>query len=396
MIGIVIIAVSIIALSVFSEYGTTKPAPCTYIQEKIDTKTHCLYITHSEGEPINLSAIKIILMFPKGHRDEFDNSSFYYPASVGLDDNVFAVGDCIVINDVNITSGIDIEMFYVYTPSQLVIRHIMLHAPTNITPSTNTTPLTDTTPSTNTTPSMNTTPSVEVNQKPVANFTRNVNEGYVPFDVQFTDHSENTTGWSWNFGDGATSDQQNPAHTYSTAGTYTVNLTAINVNGTDSKLATINVLKRTPTISWNTSADITYGTALSSAQLNAQANVPGNFVYIPTIGTVLNASTQILHVDFTPTDTANYNTASKDVAINVNKANPIITWSKPADINHKTALSSIQLNAVSSVPGTFVYTPQSGTVLPVGTQTLHVLFSPIDTTNYNTASAAVQINVTKK
>lgn len=79
--------------------------------------------------------------------------------------------------------------------------------------------------------------------------------------------------------------------------------------------------KATTTITWNNPADIVYGTPLGATQLNATANVPGTFVYTPPAGTVLNAgSGQTLHVDFTPTDTANYEGSSKDVLINVNKA----------------------------------------------------------------------------
>jgi PKD repeat protein len=52
-------------------------------------------------------------------------------------------------------------------------------------------------------------------------------------NVQFTDTSSNTpTSWSWDFGDSSSLDTtQNPSHTYSTAGTYTVKLTATNVDG---------------------------------------------------------------------------------------------------------------------------------------------------------------------
>ena len=59
--------------------------------------------------------------------------------------------------------------------------------------------------------------------------------------VRFTDLSKNATSWSWNFGDGGTSTQQNPVHTYSAAGNYTVNLAVSNANGTNSKSAIINV-----------------------------------------------------------------------------------------------------------------------------------------------------------
>ena len=76
-------------------------------------------------------------------------------------------------------------------------------------------------------------------------------------------------------------------------------------------------------------------------------------------------------------------------------ATPIITWSNPADITYGTPLSSTQLDASASVPGTFVYTPPSGTVLSVGTQTLNTTFIPNDTVNYTTASANVSINVTQ-
>ena len=59
--------------------------------------------------------------------------------------------------------------------------------------------------------------------------------------MQFTDSSQNAVRWAWSFGDEATSTEQNPTHTYSTAETYTVNLSVSNANGTDSKIATVTV-----------------------------------------------------------------------------------------------------------------------------------------------------------
>jgi len=52
------------------------------------------------------------------------------------------------------------------------------------------------------------------------------------------------------------------------------------------------------------------------------------------------------------------------------------------------------LNATASVPGTFVYSPVSGTVLGAGSQTLSVTFTPTDTTDYNAATATVTLTVT--
>ncbi|HWQ48368.1 MAG TPA: PKD domain-containing protein [Methanosarcina sp.] len=79
---------------------------------------------------------------------------------------------------------------------------------------------------------------------PVANFTSNVTDGFAPLTVQFTDSSENATAINWDFGDGYTSTDHDPVHTYFAAGNYSVNLTASNGNGTSSKLATINVQKQ--------------------------------------------------------------------------------------------------------------------------------------------------------
>jgi PKD repeat protein len=60
-----------------------------------------------------------------------------------------------------------------------------------------------------------------------AAFTTDTITGAAPLDVQFMDASlGGATGWSWDFGDGASSTQRNPAHIYTTPGTYTVVLTA--------------------------------------------------------------------------------------------------------------------------------------------------------------------------
>ena len=67
---------------------------------------------------------------------------------------------------------------------------------------------------------------------PVADFSANPTSGTVPLAVQFTDTSTNApTGWNWSFGDGNYSTLQSPAHTYTSAGTFTVSLTASNAAG---------------------------------------------------------------------------------------------------------------------------------------------------------------------
>jgi PKD repeat protein len=69
---------------------------------------------------------------------------------------------------------------------------------------------------------------------PAADFSATPTIGEAPLAVQFTDLSTNNpTSWSWDFGDGGTSAWQNPSHTYSNVGTYTVALTATNTSGFD-------------------------------------------------------------------------------------------------------------------------------------------------------------------
>ena len=60
--------------------------------------------------------------------------------------------------------------------------------------------------------------------------------------VQFTDASlYSPTIWSWQFGDGAVSSEQNPTHAYAAAGTYTVFLVVRNAGGMDVKSSTVVV-----------------------------------------------------------------------------------------------------------------------------------------------------------
>jgi len=70
---------------------------------------------------------------------------------------------------------------------------------------------------------------------PNVNFTSNLQLACAPSTIQFTDKSDPRQGsissWNWNFGDGASSTAQNPAHTYSQTGYFTVSLTVANSGG---------------------------------------------------------------------------------------------------------------------------------------------------------------------
>ena len=120
----------------------------------------------------------------------------------------------------------------------------------------------------------------------------------------------------------------------------------------------------TPTINWSAPAAITYGTPLSTSQLDASASVPGTFSYLPAIGSVLAAGNdQTLLVTFTPTDTTDYTTVALTTTIDVNPAT--LTWDGVATgnwtdaqwsgsgLNYPSAMANAIVSTVSVVNVTF-------------------------------------------
>jgi streptogramin lyase len=87
--------------------------------------------------------------------------------------------------------------------------------------------------------------------------------------------------------------------------------------------------------------------------------------------------------------------ASQSITLNgtATQVTPTINWTAPGAITYGTPLSGAQLNATSSVGGTFAYTPAAGTVLGTGQQTLTVTFTPTDSTDYSSVTATVMLLV---
>ncbi|AKB34206.1 Chitin binding protein [Methanosarcina siciliae HI350] len=92
-----------------------------------------------------------------------------------------------------------------------------------------------------TTPTWNGVACYPLTAAPVADFEADVTSGIGPMIVNFTDQSTGiVSSYAWDFNNDGTVDstEQNPSHTYASAGTYTVNLTVSNANGTDSEVKT--------------------------------------------------------------------------------------------------------------------------------------------------------------
>jgi len=138
MMSIVVIAFSTIGAAVFSDGGAVKPehTPNTDLRENLNTTTDYVYITHSGGEAIDLSAINIAIyvngqQIPNSPFNSSDSSTFTVtklnPDDPDSSENVFTLGDRIEINTgYDLKSTDDIDMFFVDTPSQQVIQKAVL------------------------------------------------------------------------------------------------------------------------------------------------------------------------------------------------------------------------------------------------------------------------------
>lgn len=74
-------------------------------------------------------------------------------------------------------------------------------------------------------------------EEPIADFSANKTNVAINETVSFSDESSFApTSWAWDFGDGTTSTEQNPTHSYAEVGTYTVQLTVENENGSDTEI----------------------------------------------------------------------------------------------------------------------------------------------------------------
>ena len=114
---------------------------------------------------------------------------------------------------------------------------------------------------------------------PVANFEASPSLGEAPLTVSFNDLSENSpTSWQWDFGDGSTSTNKNPNHTYNTPGTYTVSLLVENAYGEDTKIKSDLVAVIAPPPTANFVGSPTFGDhPLTVSFTNISSNNPSHW-----------------------------------------------------------------------------------------------------------------------
>ena len=118
-------------------------------------------------------------------------------------------------------------------------------------------------------------------------------------------------------------------------------------------------------------------------------------VFFPAqISVIENFSVADTEFDLTAPEILDQETLSFSDAVTISVLTvPTLSWTAPAPISYGTPVSAAWLNATSSVPGTFSYSPAAGTVLPAGSQILSVTFTPTDTATYATATQTVTLVV---
>ncbi len=126
---------------------------------------------------------------------------------------------------------------------------------------------------------------ITVFPSPVGAFSSSVSLGCIPSLVNFTDNSTpppggSITAWEWDFGDGGTSTQQNPSHTYVNEGFYTVTLTLTSNTGCKTTISRGSLVR----IVGGISTDFAFtqpGSCQSPFSVNFQnqSSGPGNVTY---------------------------------------------------------------------------------------------------------------------
>jgi hypothetical protein len=184
---------------------------------------------------------------------------------------------------------------------------------------------------------------------PIASFTATPTSGTVPLTVQFTDTSTTSTGsitnWSWNFGDGNTSIQENPVNTFSWPQVFNITLTVTGSTGLANSTMQQITVYAPPTI-FSTQVNGTTAMTVSgvqSLQVSNQTieNTNGNVTSTATTLTVQNASTfwQSAQVF---AQSVSYNTATSNY--DVQNVNQVILQSTPVTANLSQSIGNVSVS----------------------------------------------------
>jgi len=178
------------------------------------------------------------------------------------------------------------------------------------------------------------------------------------------------------------------------AGTYMVSITYggdANYRSSPTAIAvSLHIGQITPSIAWNASGSIPYGTnltgLLTATASNGSTNIPGGFTYTATRSggtaspiatiTVLGAGTYLLTAIFTPTDTTTYTANTSTATLTVGEAS--VATSLMSSINPSIMTGSV----------TFTATASSSISTPTGTMSFYDGTTLLGTTTLSQGQAA--------
>lgn len=265
----------------------------------------------------------------------------------------------------------------------------------------------------------------------------------LPTGATFSDSGDGTSGCAQETSGAFTFTHANVATSAVALGTYTFTVTATEYSNSDCTATTSAtasgtgtlVVKFAPTIMASSPATGAPGVAIANTSINSTLasgsitpiitgtitfTVFGPQTIAPTtctsggsiVGTAIVSGNGSYNssASYAPTSVGNYwwyasysGDANNAVATStcgtgmsettVGHSSPTVTWPTPSSITYGTALSSTQLDATASIAGTFTYTPPAGSILPVGPETLTVIFAPTDTVDYHFVTATVLLTV---
>jgi PKD repeat protein len=227
---------------------------------------------------------------------------------------------------------------------------------------------------------------------PTAAFSGSPTSGDAPLAVSFTDTSTGApASWLWDFGDGTTSTLQNPSHTYSDPGTYTVALTVSNAAGSDTetKVGYITVGAAPPTQTFAPAADAYAKESEPDTNFRSTSNLrvkeeAGNryrpymkFTVSGVSGPVQSAKLRLWVVDPSPDGGS-----LRSVADN--------TWTESGlTWNNAPAFESASLDSAGPITtGTWVELDVTGHVTGNGTYSFALVGTSSDTAIYNSRDGA--------
>jgi PKD repeat protein len=209
---------------------------------------------------------------------------------------------------------------------------------------------------------------------PVSSFKATPNSGSPPLTVQFTDTSSNNpTIWKWSFGDGTSSTEQNPSHTYTTSGVYGITLESSTSTTCTAHQASTMIPVQFPTTRTTTNPTPTpaFG-SISVSSTPSGANIYLDNEYKGLTPLTLNSVTNGNHV----------------VLI---KQTGYQDWSQNVVVLANLQSLSAALTATTTIASTPVTTP-----IPTATTTTRITTEPTtgQTTGITTAPTTSQTTVT--